>query len=123
MPAHQSNYLRAYTMFKRIDLNEFRAEFQSMGRGGQFSYDGLGVLFDYLEELEHCEEPYELDVIALCCDFAEGDALEVANDYSIDLGDEAVCPENVQAIVREYLEENTTLVGETDDGRFVYHQF
>lgn len=109
-------------MHIKVDLYMFREQFRLMDRTN-FSYEGLEVLFDYLEELEHCEEPYELDVIALCCDFAEGDALEIANDYSIDLGDESVAPENVQAIVREYLEENTIIAGETRDGRFVYHQF
>jgi hypothetical protein len=110
-------------MKQTVNIYTFREAFNRMGRGDNFSYDGLELLFDYLTELEHCEEEYELDVIALCCDFAEDDALEVANDYSIDLGDEAVCPENVQAIVREYLENEGVLVGETDDGRFVYRQF
>lgn len=110
-------------MKQTVTIHTFREAFKVMGRADQFSYEGLELLFDHLEELEHCEEPYELDVIALCCDFAESDALTVATDYSIDLGDEAVCAENVAKIVREFLEENTVLVGETDSGNFVFHQF
>lgn len=109
-------------MKQSVNIYTFREAFNRMGRGNNFSYEGLELLFDYLEELEHCEEEYELDVIGLCCDFAESDALTIANDYSIDLGEEAVCAENVQTIVREYLDDAGVLVGETDAGDFVYRQ-
>ena len=36
-----------------VNIHTFREEFNRMGRGNQFTYDGLEVLFDYLEELEH----------------------------------------------------------------------
>lgn len=118
-------------MFKRINLSDFRDEFRAMGRADQFSYEGLEVLFDYLEELEHCEEPYELDVIALCCDFAEADAFELSQSYDIDLGEYAGADtetdddarEAILNIVREFLEDEGVLVGQTDSGAFVYHQF
>jgi hypothetical protein len=104
-----------------VNIHTFREAFNRMGRGNQFTYEGLEVLFDYLTELEHCEEEYELDVIGLCCDFAEGEPLDIANDYGIDLGDEAVDPENVLTIVRAFLEDEGALVGETDS-TIVYHQ-
>jgi len=105
-----------------VNVHTFREAFKRMGRGDQFTYEGLEVLFDYLEELEHCEEEYELDVIAICCDFAEGEPMDIARDYSIDFGEEAVCAENVRTIVREYLEDKGVLVGATDN-TFVYRQF
>jgi hypothetical protein len=105
-----------------VDLSMFRREFRAMNRNEQFTYEGLEVLFDYLEELEFCEEESELDVIGLCCDFAEGEPLDIANDYSIDLGDEAVDPDNVFAIVREYLDNEGVLIGETDN-TIIYRQF
>jgi hypothetical protein len=108
-------------MKQTVNIHTFREAFNRMGRGNQFTYEGLEVLFDYLTELEHCEEEYELDVIGLCCDFAEGEPLDIANDYGIDLGDEAVDPENVLTIVREFLEDEGALVGETDS-TIVYHQ-
>jgi hypothetical protein len=49
-------------MFIKVDLYTFRQQFKDMGRGDNFSYEGLELLFDYLDELEHCEEEYELDV-------------------------------------------------------------
>jgi hypothetical protein len=112
-----------------VNIHTFREEFNRMGRGNQFTYDGLEVLFDYLEELEHCEEEYELDVIGLCCDFAEGAAKDIARDYRIDLSalegaseDEANFFGALTAIVREYLEDEGVLVGATDN-TFVYRQF
>jgi hypothetical protein len=54
-----------------------------MGRGDQFSYEGLIALFDYLEMLEDdIGEPIELDVISLCCEYSEYENLkEFKNDY------------------------------------------
>lgn len=117
-------------MFIKVDLHAFREAFRHI-RPDNFSYEGLGVLFNYLEELEHCEEPYELDVIALCCDFAESDALTIANDYSIDLGDykgvdldqDEDAKEAVTGIVREHLEDEGALVGEPFEGTYVYRNF
>lgn len=118
-------------MFIKIDVYGFRDEFKRMGRGDQFSYEGLGVLFDYLEELEHCEEPYKVDVIALCCDFSEADALTIASDYNIylgayegvDLDQDEDAKEAVTEIVREHLEHEGALVGEPCEGTFVYRNF
>tara|TARA_R110000751_G_scaffold191952_1_gene297546 strand:+ start:165 stop:446 length:282 start_codon:yes stop_codon:yes gene_type:complete len=46
-----------------------------------FSYDGLKALFEYLEEYEEgTGEEIELDVIALCCEYAEYDSLKEYND-------------------------------------------
>ena len=108
-----------------VNIYTFREEFNRMGRGNQFTYDGLELLFDYLEELAHCEEEYELDVVGLCCDFAEGAAKDIARDYRIDLSaleGASEYDENVFAIVREYLEDEGVLVGETDT-TIVYRQF
>jgi len=107
-------------MFIKVDLYTFRQQFEAMNRGATFSYQGQALLFEYLEELEHCEEQTELDVIALCCDFAEDESRGVAHAYQIDtqgMDDNAV----VEA-VREYLEDQGALVGQTDRGSFVYRQ-
>lgn len=70
-------------MKRTVDLHEFRESFKRMGRENQFSYDGLGALFNALEEIERdTGEEVELDVIALCCDFMEYDSLEaLKEDY------------------------------------------
>jgi hypothetical protein len=62
-----------------------------MGRGEQFSYEGLKALYEYLEEYETGEQQIELDVISLCCEYAEYKSLEeFQEDYNQDyksLGD------------------------------------
>ena len=111
-------------MYITIDnASQFRDEFNRAGRGNQFSYEGLGLLFEYLEEVD---PQYDLDVVALCCDYAEEMVEDIARNYSIDLND--ADPEDndydtqCRAIVRDYLQDNTQLVGETATG-FVYANF
>jgi antirestriction protein len=75
-------------MKQTVYLDDFRQAFHNMDRGNQFSYEGLELLYDYLEE---CDEDMELDVIALCCDFSEcsldefldafPDVVEADSDY------------------------------------------
>lgn len=58
-------------IIEKYDFSLFRARFEDYGRQDQFP-NGLRELFEYLESLsEDIGEDFELDVIALCCDFAE----------------------------------------------------
>lgn len=107
-------------MKQTVNIYTFREAFNRLGRGDNFSYDGLELLFNYLEELEHCEEQYELDVIALCCDFAESSPEDIARDYSLDV--EGLSEDEIIEAAREYLDTEGVLVGETDQGTFVYRQ-
>lgn len=101
-----------------VDLHTFREAFRAYGRLDQFSWEGLEVLFDYLEQYsEDVGEPFELDVIAICCDFYEGTAEDICNDYRIDT--EGMEDDEIIDAAREYLEDEGVLVGETVSG-FVY---
>lgn len=73
-------------MKQTISKSDFRDAFKKCGRGNQFSYDGLGVLFDWLEEIdESCGTESELDPIACCCEFREYNSIkEFQSDYSTD---------------------------------------
>ena len=52
--------------------SEFRDCFVRMGRGNQFSYNGFEALYDHLEDYsDSTGEPFELDVVAICCDYSE----------------------------------------------------
>lgn len=109
-------------MRQRINEYEFREAFERVGRGEQFSYEALGLLFEYLNDLEEeTGTPYDLDVIAICCEFAEDTVEDIAENYGIDLSS-AEDDEDRRETVRDYLEEYTYIVGETDDG-FVYQLF
>ena len=91
-----------------INKSQFRDEFKRAGRGNQFSYEALGLLFDYFEE---CEPDYELDVIAICCEFVEMSEEEAREQYDIQ-----------QQTVDGMLVENTIYIGATDAGH-VFAQF
>lgn len=60
----------------------FRDAFYRAGRKDHFSYKGLSVLFEALEELsESTGEDIELDVTGLCCDWEEYSLDEINYQY------------------------------------------
>jgi hypothetical protein len=64
-------------MIQTIGQRLFIDAFRNMGREKQFSYAALCALFEWLEEND---ENYDLDVIALCCEFTEYADLDEFND-------------------------------------------
>ena len=112
-------------MKQTINLQDFRNAFYNMGRKDKFSYGGLEILFDYLEELEQATgEEMELDVISLCGEFTESTIDALISEYDIDISD---CdPDDEEAIVEtvmEYMEQNTIVCGVTSNGSVVYEAF
>ena len=105
------------------NVSQFREAFRLAGRMDQFSYEGLEVLFDYLEELsEDTGETIELDPVALCCDYYESSIEELIDNYNIDVSGANGDEDEIKAIVEEYLQDNSSICGEVDDG-FVYAVF
>ena len=99
-------------MIRTINEYDFIDAFKKMGREENFSRNGLVALYEYLEMLgEDIGQPIELDVIALCCEYAEYDNLEeFQTDYSEDyqtIGD---------------IERETTVIM-IDDDSFIIQQF
>ena len=74
-------------MITTINENDFQQAFKSMGRDGQFSPDALQELFKYYEEYEDSTgEQIELDVIEICCDWAEYQSeYQLVNDYDMSI--------------------------------------
>jgi len=104
-----------------VSRYDFERAFVDADRKENFSYEGLGLLFDHLEEMEEINgQEIELDVITLCCDYNEDNPDDIISNYSIDV--EGLDDDEKIDAVRDYLEENTTLVGETSSG-FVYLAF
>ena len=67
-----------------VTESDFRDAFQAI-RPDNFTYEGLGALYDYLWELsEQMGEAFELDVIALCCNFTEYSEDEARREFDID---------------------------------------
>ena len=109
-------------MKQTINFYDFERAFADHGRSEQFTYDGLQVLFDFLEEMESdTGTESELDVIGLCCDFCEDTWQGIAENYSIDLEACDDDDEREQAVL-DYLNENTMVAG-TTDGSIVYSAF
>lgn len=107
-------------MIQTINLSDFRDAFHSMGRKDQFSYEGLGALFDFLEEVV---PDFDLDVVALCCEYSEETVEQIADSYGLEFSAiEDGDTDGEREHVRAYLEENTTIVAETASG-FLYAQF
>lgn len=100
---------------------DFKRAFSDANRKENFSYEGLDLLFDYMEEYEaNTGQEVELDVIAICCEYCEDTEEEIIESYSIDM--EEVEEDERTTVVREYLEYRTTVVGETASG-FVFACF
>ena len=67
-----------------IDVWNFREEFEKMGRSKQFSFEGLGELFEFYNEWT--EPQPELDVIAICCEWTEYESKhELLSNYDMTL--------------------------------------
>lgn len=105
-----------------ISLHDFREAFKKV-RPDQFSYEALGLIFAYLEEYEmETGEEFELDVIAICCDFAESSKEEIMQSYDFQDSPEESDLMN-RIYFKDWLRDETLLLGETEDGNFVYQQF
>ena len=105
------------------NVYQFREAFRLAGCMDQFSYKGLDVLFDYLEQLsEDIGEPIELDVVALCCEYYESSIEEIIAQYKLDVSHAEGDEDEIKAIVEEHLQDNTSICGEVSDG-FVYAAF
>ena len=110
-------------MKNTVDIYQFRNEFQAI-RPNNFSYEGLTVLFDYLEEYESsCGEELELDVIALCCDFSEDHYEDIAANYDIDLSDCDDDEDKLQAVKDHLNDEGYGYCGVTEENNVVYRAF
>ena len=107
-----------------VNFSQFCDAFRAADRNENFSYDGKRALYDFMEEMvDQTGEEYELDVIALCCEFAESATEELINDYRIDVSEAEGDEEEIEAIVEEYLNDNTMIAGKLDNGSFVYSEF
>ena len=98
---------------KTFDESDFINEFKAYNRQDNFSYKGLRVMFDALNEMaQDCEMVIEMDVIALCCDYIELSIDDFINEYNIDLSDESF--DDKTDLVIDYLHDNTMVLGNYD---------
>jgi hypothetical protein len=104
-----------------VSRYDFERAFVDADRKENFSYEALDLLFDYFESYEEeTGQEIELDVIAICCEYNEDNPDDIIANYSIDV--EGMDEDEKIEAVRDYLNDNTMLVGETSTG-FVYLAF
>ena len=104
-----------------VYFSEFCDYFRKI-RPDNFSYEGLRVLFDHIADIDNsCGEESELDVIGLCCDFAESTWEAIASDFNIEI-DENENDDEQKVQVLDFLADQGHLIGETDNS-IVYRQF
>jgi len=102
-------------MYQSINETQFRDAFYSM-RPDNFTYEGLGILFEALENTDG--EEMELDVIAFCCDYSEDSEDIIRGSYKHIIEDDQD--------IEEFLNDNTWVLGshEKDGSKyFIYQQF
>ena len=93
-----------------------------MGRDKNFGYNGWRAIGDYLENLSNdLGENIEIDIIGLCCEYSMAESVEEAWEHVAQFGDieddewQNLDDDEKLAAVREYLQENTSLVVCEDD--------
>jgi hypothetical protein len=94
-------------MKQTLNKDQFRFQMNQI-RPDNFSYEGLGIIFDYLEQYEDdTGEQIEFDPIAICCDYSECSLKEFEQGFSesIEIYHDTPEEEKKQIIV-DYLEEN-----------------
>ncbi len=103
-----------------VSVSDFRDTFAQMDRKNQFTYEALGLIYEFLEDID---PDWELDVIAVCCDFDEQAPIDIAHMYGIDISECDDDDDKILATVREYLTERTSVVGDTAAGNLIYIQY
>ena len=99
-------------MKQNVTNHDFHNAFKTL-RPDNFTYGGLSAMFEHLEELENdIGEELELNVIAICCDFAQFNIKELEFEYS-----HITDPHNPLKTMEdwiEFLSEYTTVIPVTD---------
>ena len=112
-------------MYQTVTFEDFRDAFRAYDRMPNFTYDGARILFDYLEALEDdIGEKIELDVIALCCEYAEDMPLDIAEYYGLyDKIEKLDCDGDIHKAIVTCLEDEDVYIGTTEAGAIVFRQF
>jgi len=109
-------------MYQRITFSDFVDAFRRHDRGDQFSYESLRRLFDFLEYMEkETGKQTELDVIGLCCEYAESTVDELIKDFDLDAS-ECEDDNDRHELVEQFLGDHTSIVW-SDNNTFLYVQF
>lgn len=96
------------SIVKTYDFQDFKREFELYNRKDHFTPEALELIFDYLNQ---DDSTFNMDVIGFCCEFTEQSCADVLQDYDVYTNDD-MDNEELEEAVREYLHDNTSVVGE-----------
>lgn len=109
-------------MYTTINKQDFIQAFRAI-RPDNFSYEGLCELYEMLSDWEfESGQPIELDVIALCCEYEEETAEELANYYNIPIDSDKFDGDALQTVM-EWLSDESGYAAVTAKGTIVCRQF
>lgn len=95
-----------------INEQQFKKAFKNAKRDRQFTDQGFSALYEYLILLEDkLGNEIELDVIGLCCDYAEYECIE---DFRLDYGEGYIDMDDIEKV--------TTLI-RIDEESFIVQNF
>ena len=90
-----------------LSANDFITLFDEFDRSENFSRRARQVLFDYLDGLsDDIDEDISIDIIGLCCNWAEYSASELLSEYSHMIEEEDTSAEELA----ELLKDSTTVI-------------
>ena len=93
-----------------LSKDNFTDAFLKSSRRDQFSYEALGELFDYYENVG--DDDLELDIVGICCDWSEYTAAELIEEYGEEYGDDEGYgdeEERAEKLAKE-IERNTVVI-------------
>ena len=100
-----------------LSLYDFRTEWARSSRKDSFSYNGLELLYDHLEETD---PDYDLDIVELDSSWTEAGIDQILNDYDLDLNPKI---ENALERALEALNDKTIALGITSEDTIVFLEF
>ena len=99
-------------IIKTYDLQDFKREFELCNRNDQFSDNALELIFNYLDQC-YSDSSFEMDVISICCEFQEMTENEIRENWDCDSYEDII----------DFIENETSYVGETKVGKYVFISF
>lgn len=104
-------------MKKTINFYDFEQAFRDYDRIDNFSREGLETLFCYLEEVS---PDFELDVIAICCDFSQCSLDEFIDGFCIEVDD--ADEEDKRAYISDFINSHGFFYSFVEGGKEVVFQ-
>ena len=105
-------------MYIQVTKSMFHNQFHVLNRVEQFSYGARSLLFDYLTETEDNGENgnagLEMDIIGICCDFAESTIKEFISDYNLEEDTKDLKEKELENFIEDYINNNFIFIGNVD---------